>query len=153
MNSPASLFPRNWNSVNILCLPLPISSCQIVSHLLFQWAVFGFAWCVSRGMKTWVKNTEMGMVRFMECALGHDVDFHVITPLFSDRASQVSHPASCQGRAHGLQYWLHCCLAMWFSVISVSSISFSVLISKDLLGRREDERKEGTETLNTVPGI
>ena len=35
-------------------------------------------------------------------------------------------------------------------MISVSSISFSVLISKDLLGSREDERKEVTETLNTA---
>ena len=71
----------------------------------------------------------------------------------SDTASQVSHPASCQGRAHGLRYWLHCCLAMRFSVISVSPISFSVLISKDLLGSCEDERKEGTATFNIVPGI
>ena len=29
------------------------------------------------------KYGNQGVMRFMECALGHDVDFHVITPLFS----------------------------------------------------------------------
>lgn len=127
MNSPASLFQE----LEFCEHPMPSSSYLLLPNCepsSLPMSSIWFAWCVSRGMKTWVKNMEMGMVRFVECALWTWCGFPCHHPLFSLWQSITSQSSCMLSRqSPRLQYWLHCCLAMWFSVHNRKFYAFSVL--------------------------